>query len=80
VDQAMLKNLDRRIRDETELPVSIADNPLCCVMLGTGKILDDLSPRKDSPLSPWRPEQGRATLHCHQLNFTAPADHGSVKM
>jgi rod shape-determining protein MreB len=44
VDQAMLKNLDRRIRDETELPVSIADNPLCCVMLGTGKILDDFKP------------------------------------
>jgi rod shape-determining protein MreB len=40
----MLKNLDRRIRDETELPVSIADNPLCCVMLGTGKILDDFKP------------------------------------
>jgi actin-like ATPase involved in cell morphogenesis len=41
VDQAMLKDLDRRIREETGLPVSIADNPLCCVVLGTGKILDD---------------------------------------
>jgi rod shape-determining protein MreB len=38
---ALLKGLDRRIREETGLPVSIADDPLCCVVLGTGKILDD---------------------------------------
>ena len=38
---ALLKNLDRRIREETGLPVSIADDPLCCVVLGTGKTLDD---------------------------------------
>src|SRR5260370_1125985 len=38
---ALLKHLDRRIREETGLPVSIADDPLCCVVLGTGKMLDD---------------------------------------
>jgi rod shape-determining protein MreB len=38
---ALLKDLDRRIREETDLPVSIADDPLCCVVLGTGKLLDD---------------------------------------
>src|SRR6202522_915710 len=38
---AMLKNLDKRIRDETGLPVSIADDPLCSVVLGTGKMLSD---------------------------------------
>ena len=38
---ALLKNLDRRIREETGLPVLIADDPLCCVVLGTGKMLDD---------------------------------------
>ncbi len=38
---AFLKDLDRRIREETGLPVSIADDPLCCVVLGTGKMLDD---------------------------------------
>ena len=38
---ALLKNLDSRIREETGLPVSIADDPLCCVVLGTGKMLDD---------------------------------------
>jgi rod shape-determining protein MreB len=36
---ALLKNLDKRIREETGLPVCIADDPLCCVVLGTGKIL-----------------------------------------
>jgi len=38
---AMLKNLDQRIREETGLPVSIADDPLTCVVMGTGKLLDD---------------------------------------
>jgi rod shape-determining protein MreB len=37
----MLKNLDRRIREETGLPVSIADDPLASVALGTGKMLTD---------------------------------------
>jgi rod shape-determining protein MreB len=36
---ALLKNLDKRIREETELPVCIADDPLCCAVLGTSKIL-----------------------------------------
>ena len=38
---ALLKNLDRRIREETGLPVSIADEPLLSVVLGTGKMLSD---------------------------------------
>ena len=38
---ALLKNLDKRIREETELPVCIADDPLCCVVLGTNKILSN---------------------------------------
>src|ERR1017187_9988529 len=40
---ALLKNLDKRIREETGLPVSIADDPLCSVVLGTGKMLDDFN-------------------------------------
>jgi rod shape-determining protein MreB len=39
---ALLKNLDKRIREETGLPVCIADDPLCCVVLGTNKILSKL--------------------------------------
>src|SRR6266576_467120 len=38
---ALLKILDRRIREETGLPVCIADDPLCCVVLGISKILSD---------------------------------------
>ena len=38
---ALLRNLDKRIREETGLPVSIADDPLASVVLGTGKMLSD---------------------------------------
>jgi rod shape-determining protein MreB len=38
---ALLKNLDRRIREETGLPVSIAEDPLASVALGTGRMLTD---------------------------------------
>jgi len=38
---ALLKNLDKRIREETGLPVCIANDPLCCVVLGTSKILSN---------------------------------------
>src|ERR1035437_5134733 len=38
---ALLKNLDKPTREETGLPVSIADDPLCSVVLGTGKMLSD---------------------------------------
>jgi len=37
----LLKNLDKRIREETGLTVSIADDPLACVVLGTGRMLSD---------------------------------------
>ena len=38
---ALIKNLDVRIREETGLPVSLADDPLASVVLGTGKMLTD---------------------------------------
>lgn len=37
---ALLQNLDKVLRDATGLPVSIADEPLSCVALGTGKALE----------------------------------------
>jgi rod shape-determining protein MreB len=40
---ALLKNLDLRIRKDTGLPVSIAEEPLTSVVLGAGKMLDDFS-------------------------------------
>jgi rod shape-determining protein MreB len=39
---SLLKNLDKRIREETKLPVFITDDPLTTVVLGAGKLLDDI--------------------------------------
>ncbi len=38
---AFLKGLDKRIRQETGVPVSIAEDPLASVVLGTGKMLSE---------------------------------------
>ena len=38
---ALLKGLDKRIRQETGVPVSIAEDPLASVVLGTGKMLTE---------------------------------------
>jgi rod shape-determining protein MreB len=39
---AHLHNLDVLIRERTGLPVTIAENPLTCVVMGSGKALEDL--------------------------------------
>ena len=39
---ALLKNLDVKIKSETGLPVFLAEDPLSSVVLGTGKMLDDI--------------------------------------
>jgi rod shape-determining protein MreB len=39
---ALLKGLDVFLREETSLPIIIAEDPLTCVALGAGKVLDDL--------------------------------------
>ncbi|MBM7606943.1 rod shape-determining protein [Ureibacillus composti] len=39
---ALLRNLDKVISDETNMPVFIAENPLDCVAIGTGKALDHI--------------------------------------
>src|SRR5688572_13300065 len=40
---ALLKSLDVLLREETGLPVMVADDPISAVVLGTGKVLDELS-------------------------------------
>ena len=40
---ALLKNLDKRIKEETGLPVSVAEDPLASVVLGTSKMLTDFN-------------------------------------
>ena len=39
---ALLRGLDALIREETGLPITIAEDPLTCVVIGTGKVLDEL--------------------------------------
>ena len=43
---ALLGNLDMVLRNATGLPVSIADEPLSCVALGTGRALEELKSLK----------------------------------
>ena len=39
---SLLRNLDEILRDRTGLPVTLADDPLRCVVLGCGKVLENL--------------------------------------
>ncbi len=48
---AMMKNLDILLREETGLPVVVAEDPLSCVVLGSGQILDQLDLLKQVAIS-----------------------------
>jgi rod shape-determining protein MreB len=39
---ALLRNLDKRLRDETRLPILMAEDPLSSVVMGAGRMLADL--------------------------------------
>jgi rod shape-determining protein MreB len=39
---AMLKGLDQLLKRETGLPINVVDDPLLCVVLGAGKVLDNV--------------------------------------
>ncbi len=39
---ALLRRLDLLIKEKTDLPVTIAENPLTAVVIGVGKMLDDI--------------------------------------
>ena len=48
---AYLKNLDILLREETGLPVVVAEDPLSCVVLGSGAVLDQLDLLKQVAVS-----------------------------
>jgi rod shape-determining protein MreB and related proteins len=50
---ALLGNLDLVLRHATGLPVSIADEPLSCVALGTGRALEDMKTLRHVLYSPY---------------------------
>ena len=44
---SLLRNLDKLIREETEMPVRVAEDPLTAVVRGTGIVLEDIEALKD---------------------------------
>lgn len=48
---ALLHNIDRLISEETNMPVVIAEDPLDCVAIGTGKSLDNIDLFKNAKKS-----------------------------
>ncbi len=48
---ALLRNLDKLLRAETGLPVSVSDNPEYAVVLGTGRALEELRLLKEVTLT-----------------------------
>lgn len=39
---ALLKNLDKLLKEETSLPITVTEDPLSTVVIGSGKILDNI--------------------------------------
>ncbi len=44
---ALLKGLDQLLREETSLPITVVDDPLSTVVVGTGRALENLMLFKD---------------------------------
>ena len=44
---ALLKGLDQLLQHETQLPITVVDDPLTAVVLGSGKALDNIDLFKD---------------------------------
>jgi rod shape-determining protein MreB len=51
---ALLRGLDKRLRHETGMPVHIAENPLSCVAIGSGKCLEEFEVLQRVLVSPSR--------------------------
>ncbi len=52
---ALLRGLDELITSETGMPVNIANEPLNCVALGTGLVLEHIDTLKSVLVSPRKP-------------------------
>lgn len=49
---ALLSGLDKLIKEETGMPVTVAESPLDCVAIGAGKVLDEIETLKRVLISP----------------------------
>ena len=54
---ALLKGLDRRLTQETKFPVYVSEEPLTCVVRGTGEALEEpeMLEKVQAPLAKRRP-------------------------
>ena len=43
--------MDQLVREETGMPVGIADNPLDCVVIGAGRVIEELETLKRVAIS-----------------------------
>jgi rod shape-determining protein MreB len=50
---ALLSNLDLVLRHATGLPISITDDPLTCVALGAGRVLEEMKALKNVLIDMW---------------------------
>ena len=48
---ALLKNIDVLLRNAVNLPITIVDDPLSTVVMGSGKLLDDIDLLREVTLS-----------------------------
>ena len=56
---SLLQGLDERLREETQMPVHVAESPLTCVAVGAGKYLDEFQALTQDGHSPRRGTQRR---------------------
>src|SRR5699024_8182866 len=51
---ALLRNIDKVISERTKIPVFVANDPLDCVAIGTGKSLDNIAQLKNQAYDAYR--------------------------
>jgi len=56
---SLLGGLDERLRDETEMPIHLADSPLTCVAVGSGRSLEEFEVMRRSSQSARRGRRSR---------------------
>ncbi len=56
---SLLNGLDDRLRAETEMPIHLADSPLTCVAVGSGRALEEFEVMRRSSQSGRRGRRGR---------------------
>ena len=75
---ALLQGLDERVRHETQMPVHLAESPLTCVAVGSGRSLEEFDvdpPGEPQPRAPKR-HAPLGNGHCQARVSGRVAKHG----